>query len=591
METALLELRGLGAGRVADAYLLLLFVTLLTFAEFPLLLAAVFLRRALGGWMRVPRPAAPMGQAAALPVLVVIPSLLRKRDELTSMQSTVTSILENSYSGSLTIVLSIDGTGEVPALYAELRDWASRVACDSRFTLHVTGTPGRRGKPMAIDHAVEHARQLVTRGVLPGFPPVYVSTDADADLGPGALEAIVARLQRRHLLTGAPPRVVAGALRVRGDGFWRGWKAFFSVEGQLNLQVAREYLVSNVGRYNLRLMPVTGVPGAFYATWSEIFLALPRYLAFDRTLRPRHWLGWWLGRPPPRFSDSRVEPLPERVAGDTDDTVTAYVASLVRWEGGRFTFDPPRTPLHAAWYLLRSLLVDRPIQYEPRARVYTSSPATARALFRQRRRWNTARLELTMRLVRSLGFHWSIGLPGLVVVGMMARSFLLGLVAYLILPVLVVPSHLGPMVVIAWLGQVLVAGLLTLSALIIEAELGSWRVLLALPLLPAYTVAFRWVPAATGFLQDVFLFGNATGFSPEWTLKRGGSVRIALLFRFRRAALLALRALWHGDVPLGAFWLGWGDTPWTPSGFEGWTTGKRPASILTRRAPAVVRDI
>src|ERR1700755_3569154 len=36
-----------------------------------------------------------------LPVLVVIPSLLRKEDELTSMMSTVNSIAQNGYPGPL----------------------------------------------------------------------------------------------------------------------------------------------------------------------------------------------------------------------------------------------------------------------------------------------------------------------------------------------------------------------------------------------------------------------------------------------------------------------------------------------------------
>ena len=35
-----------------------------------------------------------------------------------------------------------------------------------------------------------------------------------------------------------------------------------------------------------------------------------------------------------------------------------------------------------------------------------------------------------------------------------------------------------------------------------------------------------------------------------------------------------------GDVPLGSFWLGWRETPWTPSGYDGWTTGKKPPAIV-----------
>jgi hypothetical protein len=43
-------------------------------------------------------------------------------------------------------------------------------------------------------------------------------------------------------------------------------------------------------------------------------------------------LRWWIGVQAPQFSGSRAAPLPELVAGDTDDTVTAYAASLVRYD-------------------------------------------------------------------------------------------------------------------------------------------------------------------------------------------------------------------------------------------------------------------
>jgi hypothetical protein len=82
----------------------------------------------------------------------------------------------------------------------------------------------------------------------------------------------------------------------------------------------------------------------------------------------------------------------------------------------------------------------------------------------------------------------------------------------------------------------------------------------------------------------VLLVGNVTGFAPETTLIRGGSARIALLYRLRRALLLAVRAVRRGDVPIGKFWLGWGATRWTPSGYAGWTTGRRPPPVLPATA-------
>src|SRR5689334_2209299 len=115
---------------LGETYLSVLFVTLLLCWDYPLLMVDAFFRRASRGPRR--RMA-----AEALPVLVIIPSLLRKRDELTSMMSTVESIATNGYPGALTIVVSIDGTNDAPALYGELRAWAERSVWNSRTTLHV----------------------------------------------------------------------------------------------------------------------------------------------------------------------------------------------------------------------------------------------------------------------------------------------------------------------------------------------------------------------------------------------------------------------------------------------------------------------
>lgn len=517
--------------------------------------------------------------AELLPVLVVIPSLLRKRDELTSMQSTILSIADNGYPGDLTIVLSIDGTNDAPQLYRELCDWARALPQGPNMRLYVTGTPDRRSKPMAIDHAMGFMKERVAAGDLPCFPPVYVSTDADADLGPCALERIVRRLQRKHPITGWPARVVAGALHVRGNDFWRGFRHFFTVEGQLNMQVAREYYAGNIWRYNVRWMPVTGVPGAFYCTWSEIFLAIPRYMGYMRTLRTRDWLKFWLGVPPPRFSDSTAAPIPELVAGDTDDTVTAYTATIARYQNGHFSFDPPPTPWHALCHMLVGILIDRPLHFEPEARVFTSSPTTVKALFKQRKRWNCSRLELTGRFWPALGYHWVLGLPTMTIKFFMARTVVFGALAYFIVPVFMWQTSLLTGTLIGYLTNVIVWSLMTLAALAINAEYRYLPLLLGIPLAPVYQFIFNWLPCFVGLTADVLFFGNVTGFAPETTLIRGGSARIALLARLRRCAALAVRSLVRGDVPLGAFWLGWRETPWTASGFEGFTTGRRRATI------------
>jgi cellulose synthase/poly-beta-1,6-N-acetylglucosamine synthase-like glycosyltransferase len=542
-------------------------------------------------WLRA-RGARPPGLTAdnAPSALIVIPSLLRKRDELTSMFATIDSVATNGYPGELVIVVSIDGTNDAPDLYGELEAWAARRAPEltGRTSLHVTGTPGRRGKPMAIEHAVQHLKTLVASGLYDAFPRVYISTDADADLGPRALEHLVERLKRRSPLTGWPARAVAGNLYIRGNAFWQGWRRFFTVEGQITLQVAREYMVTNVARHNLRWMPLSGVPGVLYCTWTEIFLQAPHFMGYMRTLRPRHWLRWWLGFAPPPFVGSPAAPVPELMAGDTDDTVSAYMAILARWKDGHFTVEPPRTPLHALVYMLRAIFIDRALRYQPEARVYTSSPTTIKALFKQRRRWNCSRIEVTGRFFRAMWFHWSLGLPAMGIMALIAKYALTGGLVYFRLPMALFKSTVLTAFLLGYTCQLAGYSMLTILALIFNGERRLWRLALALPLSPLYAICFTYAPSVVGAVNDVLLFGNVTGFAPETTLIRGGSERIALLYRLRRALLLAVRAVRHGDVPWGAFWFGWSATEFTPCGYEGWTTGKRPPPVTRPRRAAAL---
>lgn len=560
-----------------------LFILLILCWDYLILVPRTLWRRA---WLGGPR-APSLTPDTAPSALIVIPTLLRRRDELTSMMSTITSVAENGYPGELFIIVSIDGTADAPPLYAELVAWAAVQPRRERQWLYVTGTSERRGKPMAIDHAVEFLKSAVERGEHRAFPAIYISTDADADLGPRALERLAGRLCKRHPITGWPGRAVAGNLYIRGDDYWKGWKRFFTIEGQLTLQVAREYMVTNVARHNIRWMPLSGVPGVLYCTWTDIFLEAPRFMGFMRTLGWLDWFKWWLGFAPPSFAKTEVEPIPELIAGDTDDTVSAYMAIMARYHKGRFAVDLPRTPLHAFFYLLRAVFFDRALRYEPEARVYTSSPTTIKSLFKQRRRWNSSRIEVTGRFWRALWFQWSLGLPAMGIMFLIAKYCLLGALMYLRLPMAICKPTVLTAFVLGYTCQFAGYSMLTILALVMNGERRHWRLALALPVSPLYAICFTYLPSLVGATCDVLLFGNVTGFAPETTLVRGGSARIALVYRIRRAALLAVRSAVHGDVPLGKFWFGWGATRWTPSGYEGWTTGRRPRPVLsaTRTEP------
>lgn len=555
-------------GSFAFAFCLMFFDYFLSFPSY-------FLSRALFGPPR-PRPARlPSG-------LLVIPSLLRGRDELESIESTLESVLRNGYPGDMVVVVSIDGYDEAPALYSELRAWVgSRQATLPRDVwLYVTGTPKRRGKPLAIDHAVEHVKALVAAGAHAEFPEIYFSTDADAELGSHALEHIARRLCRRNPFTGSPGRAVAGNLHVRGDDAWRGWRRFFTAEGQLGIQVAREYLVTNIARYNRRPFPLSGTTGVLYCMWTEIFLEGPRFMGFMRTLRVTDWVKWWFGVPPPKFSESEATPIPELLAGDTDDTVSAFLAVMARWDGRRFTLDAPKTPLHALYYMLRSFFFDRALRYEPEARVYTSSPTTFRTLWRQRVRWNTARIEVAGRFARSFWFHWDLGICAIGVVALMFKYVFFGAFYYVAVPFALFHGSLLFRVCSAFALQLAVYLVWTSLALLMNAcAHRDWRLLLALPCAPLYTLVFSFWTTFTGVVNDVFLFGNITKFAPESTLIVGASNRIAVLARIRRALALMVRAAVRGDVPFGLFWFGWSETEWTPSSYAGWTTGRKPTFL------------
>jgi hypothetical protein len=552
----------------------------LTQFDFVLLLSVRLIRTALG----IADSFRPLGPGERPAGLVIIPSLLRNADDLRAITTTVESAATNGYPGDLFVVASVDGRRDFPALYAELLAWGRGRGYPANVRLCITGTPTRLGKMMAVEAGVQHVRAMVARGEYPRFPEIYFSVDGDGTLGTRALERLAHQLGRRNPLTGDVRRIVSGKICVRRDLFWRGWRPFFSVAGQLYLLAAREFLVSNVSRFNWKWTPRIGVPGALYCTWSELLLQAPYFMSFMKTIRARDWLRWWLGFAPPMFSTSPRRSLPDALTGASDDTCMAFLASLASFRGGVFCLDAPRSPLHAFGRMLRAYLFDRSHHYEPEARVYTYTPPTLRGLWRQRVRWNSSRVECAGRFSRAFAFHWEIGIPtGAHLWNLLGTVFeIVGY--YVVIPYYVLGEANALLAyLLGYTAQTLAYALYTLMALALEVERRSYLpVLLCLPIASLYQICMNAFGCVYGVTRDVLLFGNATNFAPEWTLKRGGCVRIALLFRVRRFLALCVRSLVHGDVPFGGFWFGWRETPWTPSGFEGWTTGRKPPPIVPR---------
>lgn len=522
--------------------------------------------------------------------LVIIPSLLRDREDFQAITLTVDTCARNGYPGELFIVASVDGFSERPELYSELRAWLASQSYPSNVRTYAGGTPTRLGKMMAVEAGVRLMKDLVARGAVRTFPAIYFSMDGDGTLGPRALELLARRLSLPHRVSGNPRRVVSGKVCIRPELFWKGWcreslRSFFSVRGQIYLQVAREFLFSNVTRFNMKLKPQVGIPGALYCCWSEILLNGPRFMGYMKSLRFRDWARWWVGLGAPAFSSSVSEPLPEAMTGASDDTAVSFMAAMAWWkDGGALSMDPPHTPLHALGRLAKAYFWERAPDYEPEARVYTFTPTTLKTLWVQRVRWNSSRVECGYRFKNAFSFHWNVG--AIIAFHLWTVLWSVALVAffYLALPFRLLTSVDGVTAyAISYALQVFTISLYTALALAIETEWRKfWPVLLALPLAPLHSICINFAACATGVVKDLLLFGNTTKFAPEWTLKKGRTVRMALFFRARRFLSLCVRAAVVGDVPWGAFWFGWTETPWTPSGYDGWTTGKRPRPIVPR---------
>lgn len=515
-----------------------------------------------------------------LEAIMVLPTLIRNRSELEGLQHAITSVAGNGYPGRLTIVASIDDRTEQPELYTELQQWAASFDAAEGVRIIVTGTPERRGKAVAIDHAVQLVEHLVARGELGSFPKVFFNMDADSTLAPRTLERMVYQLTKRSRFTGERPMIVASNVCVAKHHYWDGWQSLLSLKGWLALSVAREYLTSiSLAKHNSKLIPVTGVSGALYCTWSHFHRVGPRYAAFMQTLRLRDWLSWWLGAPPPRFSESKVDPLPEAMTGPGDDTWMTWLACSGTWREDDICLDFPRTPWHAAGRFVRSYFF-RKLAYDPAAKVYTASPTTLGGLFKQRIRWNSSRAQDMHRWRMSHMFHWEIGLPVLAGILVLVITNGMILVSMLLLPFVPSEPNFLAMFVLTNLAYIVLRTYGTVLSMILDGDVrGQWHKLLALPISSAFHFVFNILTTIAGFVQDIFLFGTHTNFAPERTLKKSRITRIALGYRVRRALLLAVRSVVHNDVPLGAFWFGWRESPWTPSGFQGWTGEPKKAQV------------
>ncbi len=193
--------------------------------------------------------------------VVIIPSLLRGADDFSAITVTVESCATNGYPSELFVIASVDGKTEKPHLYADLVTWVSKQQFPSNVHVHVGGTPTRLGKMMAVEAGVQLMKEISARRGIP-FPELYFSIDGDGTLSPDSLERLAARLTTPHEITGNRRRVVSGKICIRPDLFWNGWREsiprLFTVQGQIYMQVAREFLLSNIARYNCKLTRKSG---------------------------------------------------------------------------------------------------------------------------------------------------------------------------------------------------------------------------------------------------------------------------------------------------------------------------------------------
>lgn len=520
-----------------------------------------------------------------LHILVVLPTMMRKRGELDGLKRAIDSVAHNGYPGRLTIVGAIDDRSEAPELYRELQKWVRDYASPAGVDVHVCATPRRMGKAMAIDVAVHYVEDLVARGRMESYPPIFFNMDADSILGPQAIERMVYRLTRRSRWSGERKMIVASNLKVSKEHFWSGWKDLFTTRGTLALCVACEYMTSiSTAKHNTKILPVMVASGAFYCTWSEFPRKAGRWAAFMQSLTLKDHLRWWLGARPPRFDEMAHEPIPEAMTGEGDDAWMTWFASSAVWKNDQISLDFPRTPLHAFLRMIRFYFF-RPLDYDPKAQVFTSTPTSVKGLFKQRLRWNGSRIWGMQRWHKAFSYAWGIGLTVYLNTAVLVAIHGLILVSLLAFPFLAHANNLVAVMIVLHLTYIFIRSQSLLVAFLHDEDFrDQWQKILVLPIIPYYHFVFNIVTTIISFGRDIFLFGSKVRFAPERTLIRGGTSRVALAYRAKRAFALSMRGVVHNDVPLGSFWFGWQETPWTPNGYDGWDTDRKPRVWLV---PAV----
>jgi len=516
--------------------------------------------------------------------LVIIPSLLRDEDDYNSFLTAIKSITQNGYPGQITVIASVDGSNEDPKLYKDLSEWIGNYNDHpDNMKLFVCHTEIRRGKVMAIDHALLFMKSMVADGVYSEFPTLYFSMDADSTLSEHALERLASRITTPHHITGNLRRVVAGQACVHQHEFWQGWRKFFTIQGQIYLCSARQYLFYGMYRYNVNPLPFVSLPGVLYCTWSHALLQTPYYMGYLQTITYMHWIKWWFGIQPPAFDMTKITPCPQALAGQTDDTAIAICLSIMSWRNGKLVFDPPKTPLHAFGRMMWAMFIERAIDYDPDAKVYTYTPPTIKSLWLQRVRWNSCRVEAEIRYNKAFLFNWNVAFPYLFQIIKVVICVLFAVVSFVIVPFLIFGRvNIFGMALIGYLISLFTATLYTILALILDSERKKfWRMILSIPFDIVYSFVFGFAAAAYGIINDIFLYGQNSKFVPQDTLISGRSQRIAIAYRVRRFLSMCVRSVRYGDVPFGSWWFGWKEyEPYVKSGYNNWTSGKNSKYIL-----------